>query len=727
MTAENTNRVATFASLANVSPRTVTRALGYLLAAVCFVWVVRNIDLHLLLQQVRVIRWEWLSLAIAFDVLSYICQGWRWRLLLEPVGNASLLETTQAVYVGLFTNEIMPLRVGEAVRAYLMSRKLSSPVVRIVPSMTVERLFDAVWVMVGVVLTALFVPLPRNLVAAADVLTGFVFAGLIVFSWFVIREKISSELSDQPPQLRVGNRFSRLRLHLVQGLREIATGRSSLCAFFISSLVLSFQGVAYWLVMRGYGLKVSLWAGAAVFVIVYLGTAIPNTPANVGTYQFFTVVGLSLFGVEKTLASGFSVIVFIVLTLPLWALGFLALLRAGATLGELRTAAREIDSGEMGLDIGPASRGVSWGLTGRMLNERQNYLLLSVLVLAGIAAVAYADHVVVTISLAYLYVLPLALSALIYRLRYAIPLCALCVLLHDIFGPFTETPLIRLTRNLLTLIGFLAVVLVVNRLNAQKAALAAVVRAQRDALETEISMAARVQQRLLPQFAPRLPGFDIAGRMYPARVVGGDYFDFIEMPLGSIGIAIADVAGKGVAAAVLMPAIETTLRVTADAVYSTSAIAGKLNELLYKVTDEERYATMFFAVLDPSSRTFQYTNAGHPPPLLLRATPHDSLWLNDGDTVVGLLPDAAYETHLHFLQATEVVVLYTDGVIEAENAAAEQYSSCRLEAVVKEWRDHSADEIVSAIYDSVVAFTGTKTLSDDLTVVVIRVLEGAHS
>ncbi|MBI1925922.1 flippase-like domain-containing protein [Candidatus Poribacteria bacterium] len=111
-------------------------------------------------------------------------------------------------------------------------------------------------------------------------------------------------------------------------------------AFIVSLFLLVLQAVAFWLVMWAYGLRLSFWIGAVVFLIVYLGTALPNAPSNVGTYQFFCVVGLTLFGVEKTLATGFSVVVFILLTFPLWPIGFFALSRSGMTL---RTLQNEIN------------------------------------------------------------------------------------------------------------------------------------------------------------------------------------------------------------------------------------------------------------------------------------------------------------------------------------------------------------------------------------------------
>ena len=309
--------------------------LGYLVAAACLVWVFHDTHADRLLDQMAGIHWAWIALAMAFDVLSYFCQGWRWQLLLRPVGRVSLLETTEAIYVGLFANEIMPLRVGEPLRAYLLSRQVSLPPVRVIPSMAVERLFDGIWLAAGLGLTALFVPLPKILLEAGDILAVVVLVGAGLFAHLAFRGTRGSTSSMTSP-LRLRAALVSLWTQMVEGLREIGVTRASFFAFLISFLVVSFQALAFWLVMWGYGLKLSLWVGTAVFLIVHLGTAIPNAPANIGAYQFFTVAGLALFGVGKTLASGFSVVVFILLTAPLWAIGALALAYSGTTLAAVR-------------------------------------------------------------------------------------------------------------------------------------------------------------------------------------------------------------------------------------------------------------------------------------------------------------------------------------------------------------------------------------------------------
>jgi len=316
----------------------VKQMLGYLIAIVCLIWVFHDIHAERLFRQVAEINWGWVGLAVLFDVLSYFSQGMRWELLLRPVGQTSPWRTTQAIYVGLFTNEILPLRVGELVRAYLVSRWLPTPLISVIPSMAVERFFDAIWLAIGIGVTALFVHLPKDLLDAADILGVFVLSVTALFAYLVFRKKKKTvahpkEHASLWKPLRV---LISLIDRLASGIQKIGTSRHVYLALLVSSLIIVGQILSFWLVMLGYGLPLSLWTGAAVLLIVHLGTALPNAPSNLGTYQFFCVLGLTLFGIDKTTATGFSVVVFIILTLPLWAIGLFAINRTGMKLKEIR-------------------------------------------------------------------------------------------------------------------------------------------------------------------------------------------------------------------------------------------------------------------------------------------------------------------------------------------------------------------------------------------------------
>ncbi len=318
--------------------RLIRPAFGYVLAIVCLVWVFHDIHVGRLLRSMTTINGWWVALAIVFDLLTYICQGLRWRLLLRPIGDIPVWRATQAIYAGLFANEVLPMRFGELVRAYLVSRWVSAGLMSIIPSMIVERLLDGVWLALGVGLTAIFVPLPKDLLNAGDIfgIIVLIATGLFVYVVFRKQKAIAERGAASSSRWKPLRLVASFVTSLASGLRSIGMTRFFYGALGISLFMLLLQALSFWLIMWAYGLHLSFWIGAVVFLVVHLGTALPNAPGNVGTYQFFCVVGLALFGVDKTLATGFSLVVFFLLTVPLWAIGFLAISRSGMTLAQIR-------------------------------------------------------------------------------------------------------------------------------------------------------------------------------------------------------------------------------------------------------------------------------------------------------------------------------------------------------------------------------------------------------
>ena len=312
---------------------------GYAVAAVCLVWVLQDMPFGAMWGNVQRLRWGLVALAVAVDILSYVTQGLRWRLLLRPVGSLSWLDATRAIYAGLFASEVLPMRPGELVRAYAVARRLRTDVAAILPSIMVERLFDGVWLAAGVGLTATLVPLPRDLLRAGDVLGVVIVLAAVLFMYVVLGGSSGQPVGVEVDRIAGGRRPPAVTAWLSQlrdGARKIGLGRETYAAFGLSLALLAGQILAFWLVMRAYRLEAGPWVAAATLMVVHLGTAVPNAPANVGTYQFFCVVGLMLFGIDKTVASGFSVVVFVVLTVPLWLLGSVALVRTGVGLDVLR-------------------------------------------------------------------------------------------------------------------------------------------------------------------------------------------------------------------------------------------------------------------------------------------------------------------------------------------------------------------------------------------------------
>src|SRR5215470_4653784 len=162
-------------------------AVGWLLAAAGLIWVLHDVHLSRLPGQLAGIDWRWVALAMACDVLSYLVQAVRWQLLLGPVGKINLLEAMQAIYAGLFTNEVLPMRPGEFVRSYIASRWMGASFVTILPSIILERLFDGVWIAMGVGLAAIFAPLPENLIKAGEIFGAVIALIVAMFICLVLR------------------------------------------------------------------------------------------------------------------------------------------------------------------------------------------------------------------------------------------------------------------------------------------------------------------------------------------------------------------------------------------------------------------------------------------------------------------------------------------------------------------------------------------------------------
>ena len=295
--------------------------VGYVVAAAALVWVLHDVHPRDLGRGLVVHYPAWLILAVTADILSYVTQGIRWRLFLMPAGTLTVRQATQAIYAGLFVNEIVPMRFGEVVRAGLAARWLSVRLRSTLMSLAFERLTDGVWLAAAAGLAALVVPLPAYMMQAAKILGTVLFAAiglLFTLVWFGRGSKVH-------PIDRAA-----------QAIHSAGTAPAFWLAVVSSSFILILQAMAFWFVMKAYALPFSFWTGAAVFLIVHLGTAIPNAPANVGTFQFFVTAGLTFFGLDKTAAAAFSVAVFLILTIPLWLIGFFALSRTGLTINNIR-------------------------------------------------------------------------------------------------------------------------------------------------------------------------------------------------------------------------------------------------------------------------------------------------------------------------------------------------------------------------------------------------------
>lgn len=277
-------------------------------------------------------------------------------------------------------------------------------------------------------------------------------------------------------------------------------------------------------------------------------------------------------------------------------------------------------------------------------------------------------------------------------------------------------------------------------------------RAEEELLQREIEFATEVQMRLFPQSVPSSRTLDLSGICHPARGVGGDYYDFLTLRNGQIGIAVADVSGKGLSAALLMSTVQASLRTQASfASGRITELVASMNRLLCESTDTSHYATFFYAEYEELTRRLTYVNAGHNPPMLIRgqsdlagygdglvsyaaaersreghslslATATGSVRLLEiGGPVIGLIRDCVYEHETLTMQRDDVLVAYTDGVSEARNPEGEEFGEERLARVVTSNAHLGADEMRERIVDEVHTWCSGTALHDDLTLVVVRV------
>ncbi len=247
---------------------------------------------------------------------------------------------------------------------------------------------------------------------------------------------------------------------------------------------------------------------------------------------------------------------------------------------------------------------------------------------------------------------------------------------------------------------------------------------ERDRLQHELELARRIQTRLLPAAPPTLPALQVAATNAMSEQVGGDYYDFVPLTDGRIGIAIADVSGHGVGAALLMSSVKAAL-VSSAAVDSTPCgVTERVNRLLEASMEPGKFVTFFFAALDPVTLRMEYVNAGHPSPLLLRAD--GSLEkLEEGGFILGIMPDAAYSQGTVTLAPGDTLALFTDGVTEAEAPDKSLYDEARVVELLRREQGRDAATVLERLVDDIRTWEGGRAAADDLTAIVIRAAAAA--
>ena len=238
-------------------------------------------------------------------------------------------------------------------------------------------------------------------------------------------------------------------------------------------------------------------------------------------------------------------------------------------------------------------------------------------------------------------------------------------------------------------------------------------------LEAQLEIAREVQLTLLPARHPQLEGFDISAYNFSTEEVSGDYYDFVRIYEDQLGLVIADVSGKGVPAALLMAFLRASLRAAIHIGYAPNISMAKVNYLLWESIENNQFVTAFYGVLDATNRTLAYTNAGHNPPLLIDKDGQGS-FIERGGLPLGMFADARYYEYYLPIESGQTLVLYTDGATEAANSSGEEYGRQRLAQAVRDARHESARDLISFIYQDVLAWTEGRGVSDDVTFVVVK-------
>jgi serine phosphatase RsbU (regulator of sigma subunit) len=253
-------------------------------------------------------------------------------------------------------------------------------------------------------------------------------------------------------------------------------------------------------------------------------------------------------------------------------------------------------------------------------------------------------------------------------------------------------------------------------LDAQRRATAEKEEAERR-IARELEIAKDVQARLLPQGPPLLGSLTCAGTCIQARAVGGDYYDFLDLGRGRMGLVEADVAGKGIAAALLMASLQANLRSQYTvALDDLARMLSSVNRLFYDSTAERSYATLFFAEYQDGSQQLRYANCGHPAPLLVRRDGSMER-LTTTSTAIGLFRDADFSVAEVALRAGDTLVVHTDGVTEASNETDEEFGDERLLELVRAQSHLPAPALLQTIVDAVLRFSGREQ-RDDITLLV---------
>ena len=246
------------------------------------------------------------------------------------------------------------------------------------------------------------------------------------------------------------------------------------------------------------------------------------------------------------------------------------------------------------------------------------------------------------------------------------------------------------------------------------------IRDQLVTLQSDLDVAGRMQQSILPKVFPEIPGYQVFANMARARKVGGDFFDVINLEGGRVGVTIADVSGMGVPAALFMMVSRTLMKVSAMHSSGPADVLEEVNGLLQADNNAAMFVTVLYAVLHPQTGVLQYANGGHHPPLIVHPDGSSTSLPTWGEMALGVIPEPSYRQETVSLAPGDIAVLYTDGVIDARNASDEVFGTERLQGIFAKRQPQGAREASQSIFDAVHTFSGDTPQSDDIACVIVQ-------
>lgn len=314
-------------------PSWVGSALVWAISLGCLLWVYHDFDWKAELPRFRHVHWVWIIIAVFADILVYFSQAWRWNMLLSPIARLPLWRTVQAIYVGLFANEVLPFRSGEIIRCYLQGVWNKIPVSLVLSSALIERLVDGIWLVLGFAFISVFLDLPGPIEFGGYALAAVVIALGALVAFAVFNKQFAHHVVTR-------HRFAEVLRSVVEGVHVMGKSRSFGLAILASIVYLTLQLVPIYAMIRGYGVDLTLADSAVVLVVIRLTTVIPGLPGNLGLFNAAAFTALhNMLGVDSQTAKSLSAIMFFIITVPLLIAGSVALAATGVKIKEVYASA----------------------------------------------------------------------------------------------------------------------------------------------------------------------------------------------------------------------------------------------------------------------------------------------------------------------------------------------------------------------------------------------------